>query len=529
MMKSSLHSMNASRPNHPVRGARGFAWWIPVCLASAVCGADWPQYRGANHNGISTDRLNQDWTGSVTNPVWFVALTNCLGSVTVCGGRVFTQTRRNHSGTDMEACVALSATNGVELWATPVDVNSHPFGGVGLDDGPRTTPVVDGDAVFVLTSQLKLLRLSTTNGAVIWQRNLVSLYGGVVIPWENAASPVVENGLIFLNANCGTDTLMALRVTDGSVAWRHHDEAMTHATPTLATIHGVRQVIFATGSGLVSVEPETGALLWRAAYARPYSTSIGVSPVVWGDLVFVCGAHAYGMGSMVVQASFSDATWSTTRLWATNNPASHWMTPVARDGFLYGQFGIQTFDSANAQLKCIDMRTGEVKWSVNGFGRCATLLWDDQLVSLTERGQLVLVQPATNAYTEVARFTAIPNYHDFTNKCWNGPAVCDGRVFIRSTAFVAAFDLSVPALQLDPPRFAAPDALDLAIRTVTGAPVTTNRFANLEVRAAGNPIPPVTQWTKLTNTLVLTGGVVRVPDVAVGTNTARYFIVSEPK
>src|SRR5204863_3915285 len=135
-----------------------------------------------------------------------------------------------------------------------------------------------------------------------------------------------------------------------------------------------------------------------------------------------------------------------------NTTAAHWMTPVARDGFLYGQFGIQSFDSVNAQLKCVEMRTGVVKWSVNGFGRCATLLVDDQLVSLTERGDLVLVKPATNAYTELARFTAIPNYSDPTNKCWNAPAVSDGHVYVRSTAFVANFDLSVPALKFDPPR-----------------------------------------------------------------------------
>ena len=239
--------MNAVRPFRSRPSARPPALWLALWLAFgfpfAGFGADWPQFRGANHDAISTDRLNPQWTGAVTNPVWRVVVTNCLGSLAVSGGRVFTQTRRAVTGADSEVCVALSATNGAELWATPVGTASYPNGGVGFDDGPRTTPAVEGGSVFVLSSYLKLFRLNATNGAVLWQKDLVSLYGSGIIVFQNAASPVVENGLIYLNANCGTETLMALRTSDGSVAWRVQNEALTHSTPTLATIHESRSGI----------------------------------------------------------------------------------------------------------------------------------------------------------------------------------------------------------------------------------------------------------------------------------------------
>jgi outer membrane protein assembly factor BamB len=502
-----------------------------LCLPLAGSGADWPQFRG-DGRGISTDRLNTQWVGSITNPVWRVPLTNCLGSLTVKDGRVFTLTRRLVATADREVCVALNATNGVELWAAPVDYANYPHGGVGFDDGPRTTPVCDGDSVFVSTSYLKLFRLNATNGDVIWEQDLVDVFGGQVIPWQNCASPVIEDGLLFLNVNCGPDSLVALRTVDGSVAWRSQNEGLTHSTPTLATIHGVRQIIFATQNGLVAVNALDGNLLWRVNYPFTYGTSIGVSPVVYDDMVFISAAHSYGMGSMVARAALSNGTWSATRLWFTNNPAIHWMTPVVRDGFLYGQFGIQSFDSVNAQLKCVEMRTGLVKWSMNGFGRCATLLVDDHLVSLTERGAVVLVQPSTNAYTELARFTAIPGYHDFTNKCWNAPALSNGRLFVRSTAFVAMFDLSVPELPrlvLDPPRLVAPNAFDLSIRTVTGVPVSSDRLSSIAGHAATNLRLALTQWNRLTNGLVLTGGVVRVTNVGSALRPAEFFIVNEPK
>lgn len=525
--------MNSARPLRLALRAQIAALGSLICLPLIVAGSEWPQYRGGNHDGISSDRLNKQWTGTVTNPVWRVPITNCLGSLTVSGGRVFTQTRRFTNALDQELCVALNATNGAVLWMTPVDRASYPEVGVGFDDGPRTTPVVSGDSVFVLTSYLKLFRLNVTNGAVVWQKDLVEEYGGVVIPWQNAASPAIENGLIFVNANCGPQTIMALRVTDGSPAWRSENYGMTHATPTLATIHGVRQVIFATQNGLVSLNPTNGSRFWYASYPFNYGTSIGVSPVVYQDMVFISGAQSYGMGSFAMRASLTNGTWGTTQLWAnlgfSSTLASHWMTPVARDGFLYGQFGIQSFDDTDAQLTCIEMRTGTVKWRTAGFGRGATVLVDDHLVSLTERGDLVLVRPATNAYAELARFRAIPNYHALTNKCWNQPAVSDGRLFVRSTAFVASFDLSVPALKMDGLTFGGPGAFDLSISTLNGAPVASNRLTNIEVRATADIGLAFTQWNRLTNSLVLTGGVVRVQNVGTGTETQRFFIVSEPK
>ena len=519
--------MSAGRQIRNPRHQRRLPVLALLCLALGCDAADWPQFRGANHDGISTDRITTQWNGSVTNRLWLLPVTNCLGSLAVSGGRIFTQTRRAIGGASKEVCVALSITNGAEMWAATVDDANYPNGGVGFDDGPRTTPAVDGGSVLVLSSYLKLYRLNATNGAVIWQQDLRTVYGGDVISFQNAASPVVEGGLIFLNANCANSNLMALRVSDGSPAWRSQNAPMTHSTPVLATILGVRQVIFATQIGLVSLDAATGNLLWKFPYPFIYSTSLGASPVVWEDMVFVCGARAYSMGSVVMQASLTNNTWTTRQLWWTNNPSAHWMTPVCSQGFLYGQFGVLQFDSPTAQLKCIDMRTGAVKWSADGFGRSGTLLVDNHLLSTTEKGQLVLSQPNTNAYAELGRFLAIPSYSDPTNKCWNVPAVADGRVYVRSTAYVAAFDFSVPDLKLDLPRLVAADKLELTIRTVTGAPVDSNRLSGMEVRTTGNLAPGFTQWNPLTNRLVLTNGVVRIGDVDSGAQPSGFYNVRE--
>ncbi|NOS72638.1 MAG: PQQ-like beta-propeller repeat protein [Verrucomicrobia bacterium] len=522
-----------------------------IALSSAAAG-DWPHYRGPTHDGVSTDRILTNWSGSVTNPVWLVPVTNSFSSFAIRGGLAYSQVNRFLNGTNREVCVALSITNGTELWSRDLDDAYYPIDtGVGSNDGPRTTPSVDGDSIFVLTSYLKLYRLNATTGDIIWQKDLLTLYGGVIEDNQNSASPLVEDGLIFVNTCAGTtvlggvgiSNLMAFSTSDGALAWRSRNENMTLSTPTLATIHGVRQVIFATRTGVVSLNPTTGAFLWKFNY--PFTISSGaeliVSPVVYNNIVFIMGPRVYFMGSLAHRITFTNGTWSTTQIWAktggtpaNDTVATWWTTPVVLDGFLYGQIGNTPSGTAdgensdNCPLKCVDIQTGTIKWSTNNFGRGGVLLVNKQLVVLTEKGALVLVRPNTNAYTELGRFQAIPGYSQTTNKCWNTPAVADGKIYIRSTYFGALYDLSVPGLKLDPPTPEPTGGFQLTVRTSDGSSVNSNRLTAMEVRASTNLTLSPEAWPKLTNTLMLTNGIVVVTNVD-GISPRRYFIVAEPK
>ncbi len=506
--------------------------------AFAAVASDWPQYRGPNHDGTSTDRINKRWSGSVTNPVWIVPLTNGLTGLTVSQGRVFTQVGGDLTvlGPSLlahkEFCIALNAANGQILWATEVDSvgtsaaanpRLYPHGGVGYtDDGPRSTPAVDGGSVYVLSAYHKLYRLNTTNGAILWRTNLIAGFGGSVISWQNAASPVLENGLIYVNANCGTSTLMAFNSTNGALVWRSQNAAMTHATPALATIHGVRQVVFATQPGLVSVNPQTGSLLWQ--FPVPYNgTSHAASPVVCGDVVFV--TSNYGYGGVAARIAFSNPTFTATEAWSDSSHDSHWSTSVCHEGALFGQFSP---DGPDAELRCIDAATGQTRWAESGFGRGSIVLVGTNLLVLTERGDLVLAEANTNAYVELGRFKAIPNYHPDSNKCWNMFAVSDGQVYVRSSAYAARYDLSVPELKLDPPQLTSANTLQLTIRSPAATGVDSNRLNTMEVRASTNAALPPDLWPKLTNALVLTNGVVQLTNVD-ATSPRRFFIVTEPK
>jgi outer membrane protein assembly factor BamB len=204
-----------------------------VTLAAAQAqAADWPQYRGPNHDGVSLEAIRTNWSEEPPRPVWKIGLEPALSSLAISGGRAFTLARRRAGNGEQEFCVALNAGTGQELWATPVDIADYPNGGVGFDDGPRSTPSVDGNRVLVLSSYLRLVCLEAATGRVNWGRDLKTDFGGYVIPWQNAASPLIEGDLVLVNSNGrSNEHLLAFRKQDGTLAWKGHNDGMTHATP----------------------------------------------------------------------------------------------------------------------------------------------------------------------------------------------------------------------------------------------------------------------------------------------------------
>jgi len=179
-----------------------------LCIRAAMVGSmtadvsaiEWTQYRSPHHDGISRELIRTNWAQEPPRQIWKVPLKPALSSFSVAGGRAFTQVRRPFGGRDEEFCIALNAETGKELWAVPLGIAFYPHGGVGFDDGPRSTPSVDGDRVYVLTSYLRMACLEAANGQIVWSKYLVSEYGAKVIEWQNAASPLIVGDLIFLNA-----------------------------------------------------------------------------------------------------------------------------------------------------------------------------------------------------------------------------------------------------------------------------------------------------------------------------------------
>jgi outer membrane protein assembly factor BamB len=399
------------------------------CLQSAaIQAADWPGYRGAAGDGISTEKLNFDWAANPPKVLWKVSVNTGFSSFSVAGGKAFTQVVRLINGAPREICVALDAATGKELWFADLAVGTGYYANGGDGDGPRATPAVSEGIVCALTPDLVLHALNAKSGAPLWTHDLIKEYGARNIRWNSAAAPVFDGDLVFVMGGGAGQSLLAFNKKSGDVVWKTGTETITYATPVVAAILGQRQVIFFCESGLVSLAPKDGALLWKFPY--PFKTATAASPVVSGDIVY-CSAD-YGVGGGACKISKQGFGFTAAPLWQVpgNEVANKWNTPVCRDGFLYGMFG--------PVLKCVEITTGAIKWSQPGFGMGEAISAGGKIIALSESGDLVVVEPKTDAYKEVARVKAV------TGKCWSTPAVSNGCIFVRSTTEAVCLKASFP-------------------------------------------------------------------------------------
>ncbi len=484
-----------------------FSLWQVSLLA-----VDWTQYRGPNHDGISTESIRTNWTATPPKAVWRVPLQPALSSFSVGGGKVFTLIRRSVQGANQEFCIALNADSGVELWATPVGIADYPDGGVGSDDGPRSTPSLDDDRVYVLATYLKIFCLEAATGNVVWSRDLLKDFGGTLIPWQNAASPLILGDLIYLNCNARGQCLMALRKTDGSVAWKGQSDSMTQASPVAATIAGVTQVIFFTQTGLVSTAPGTGSVLWR--YALPFAVSTAASPVVANDTVY-CSA-SYGVGAGAVRIVNQGTGLVAQQVWRTRGAnMNHWATPVYQEGYFYGVFG-----ESLTRLSCVEAATGTPQWSADVVGLGEVMLVGGLALVSTDQGKLLLVKPDPSAYLEIDRFQAVKG------KCWNVPAVSNGRIYIRSTTEGAAYDVQPappPELRLYPVFTGNDGAFGLRIAYRDGSPLAPGSIAKVTVFATSDLSADPTGWIPVPVSSVLTNGQINFDDPPGRVASQRFY------
>jgi outer membrane protein assembly factor BamB len=402
-----------------------------ICISASMTHADnWTQYRGPAGDGISKETAAAvDWS-SGAKILWKVPTPLGFSSFVIADGLAITVIAENNR----EICVALDSKSGKELWRTPMGSTQYDGGGgdSGADgnrggDGPRSTPSIDGDRVYVYDAHLVLYCMDAREGIVLWSQDIAAGYEGRNIKWSNATSPVIEGDRVIVAGGGAGKSLLAFDKTKGNLVWQSGDEKLTHATPVVATIHGKRQVLFLMQSGLIGVDAQTGKEIWRAKF--PFSTSTAASPVVSGNFVY-CSA-GYGVGASLFEI---DADGNANEIWfQANELMNHWSTPVIHDGHLYGIFEFKKY--GKAPLQCVELKTGEIKWAERGFGPGNCILVGERLMVLSDAGEVAIVQATPDAYRELARAKVIEG------KCWSTPAFANGQLYVRSTKEAACIDV----------------------------------------------------------------------------------------
>ena len=382
-------------------------------------GTNWPRYRGPGADGLSAETgLLSAWPAEGPPELWRSTLGGGYSGLSIAGGRLYTLAS---AGRD-ELALAIDAESGRELWRVRLDSNRFDDQG----DGPRSTPTVDGDTVYVLGARGKLFALSTADGAIRWQVDLVDAFAAREPRWGVSTSPLVEGDLLIVDVGGRAGySLVAFDKASGSVRWHANDDKPGYSTPIAITLGEVRQIVSFSGSELVSVAATDGELLWRHRWQTSYNVNAAMPIFLPPNRIFI--SSSYDVGAAMLQVSATDGKFRVLNIWKTRSMKNHFNSSIVVDGFLYG------FD--NGTLKCLETATGDEQWSVRGFAKGSLLYADGHLLILSERGVLALAAADPSEYREKARFTL------FRNKTWTMPSLADGRLFVRDQQELVALDL----------------------------------------------------------------------------------------
>ncbi len=391
------------------------------CVNAYAIGVDWPQYRGPDATGrLSSENL--DIANGKLKIHWKVPSQLGFSSFAVAGNTAVTVECRSKQ----DVCVALDAASGKELWSQtlgPADYingsgNAGAMGNKG-GDGPRSTPAISGDKVYVYDAYMKLHCLNRETGEKFWMRDVKAEYSGKDIKWHNASSPLVDETAVYVAGGGPGHSFLAFEKNSGELKWKNGSEKLTHATPAFAEINDQKQIVFFAQFGLVAVSIETGKELWRTEF--PFSVSTAASPVVNGNRVY-CSA-GYGVGAGMFEIS---ADQKVSPVWRKQNRLiNHWSSPVLSGSHLFGLYEFKRY--GKAPLQCVEFSTGEIKWQQSGFGPGNCVVIGDKVVALSDAGELAIVSATPEKYNELWRGNVLEG------KCWTTPAFSDGKIYIRST------------------------------------------------------------------------------------------------
>ncbi len=403
---------------------RFIATFTGLALAVSVLAGDWPQFLGPNRDGHSTETgLLKEFPKKGPTVLWQKELGDGYSSPVVFGDQVFIFHRVGNN--DTVDC--FDAATGKSRWSYSYETSYSDR--LGKGDGPRSTPLVADKHVYVLAADGRLHCLDRAKGTKVWLKALHDDYRVPDSFFGVGTSPILEGDNVVVNVGARGAGIVALNKDTGKEAWKATGDGASYSSPVAATIDGKRQFVFLTRAGLVVLDPADGTVRHQKRWRARIEASVNAAaPVVVDDEVFI--SACYDTGGTVLKIGKE----KLEPLWENDSSLSlHFSTAVYHDGHLYGFHGRQ---ESGTEFRCVEWKTGKVKWSQEGFGCGSLILANGQLIAMSEAGDLVLVEPTPKEYREKSHAKSV----------LNGPvrahmALANGKLYARDNKKLVCWSL----------------------------------------------------------------------------------------
>lgn len=385
---------------------------------ASVQAGDWPQILGPERSGVATDeKLATRWPAGGPKKLWSKSIGMGYASAVVAGDNVIVFHRENSK----EILQSLH-TNGAERWKRSFP--AYYRGGVNSDLGPRCTPVIDGNDVFAYGAAGDLYCVDLATGKPRWTRSLYEDYEASPGFFGAGSAPLVVDDRVLVNVGGkGKDGqgagLVALDRKTGRTLWAKTNEGASYAAPIQLTYQQQPAALFVARLNAVAVRPADGKELFRFPFGKRGPTVNAATPVLADDLLFFTASYGIGGEMRRLTKDGLKTVWENDR-----SLSSQFATPVFHNAYLYGSHGRE--DIGQAELRCVEARSGKVQWS-QPMGVAHVIRSGDLLLVQTTLGELKLLR------ANPKRFELLAAAEVATEPTKALPALADGRLYVRVT------------------------------------------------------------------------------------------------
>lgn len=387
-----------------------------VISMGASIATDWPQFRGLNCDGISTEKgINKNWQQKPPKLLWKTQMSDDgYAGPAAYKGVVYII---DHN-TSNDVIRGININTGKDVWSyvyPDADKSNYGF--------TRSTPAIIEGKIYI-ASRLGLigcLDLATGNG--LWSWNLINDFAGQKPQWDFAGSPFIDGNKLIIVPGGPSSSIVALDRNSGNIIWKAGTDAPAYSTPVKAKIQGKMQYIVFTANGVGGYDSTAGTPLWFVRWKTQYNVN-SAQPIITGNSIFV--SSGYGKGCALIDVG---QDMSAKIRWESKAIQAHFNSAVLVGGYIYG-----IGDPGN--LVCLDPNTGNIMWSKDGFEKGPVIGIDSVLLALDgASGALVMAACNPSGYRELGRFTPLGG------QSWTTPIVTDGKLIIRNKTTLACFNL----------------------------------------------------------------------------------------
>lgn len=373
---------------------------------------DWPHWRGPDYDGISRETGWSDrWPAEGPPVLWRAKVGIGFSSFAVVGDRTYTMGNAGKEANE-DSVFCFDSVTGREIWR---HTYSEDLAAKYYEGGTSATPTVTEGRVYTLSKSARLFCLNATDGSVIWEKALpTDIWKKTGRPaeqptWGFASSVLVQGDRLYVNVG----TYGTALDRNGEIVWTTGSDASGYSTPVPFEMRGQSGLALFAAREVVALSPENGELLWSYPWKTSYDVN-AADPIVSGDLVFVSSGYNVGAATLSVNRS------QVTPLWKSRAMRNQFNSAVLIDGYIYG--------IDENQLRCLELKTGEVRWTERSVGKGSLMAADGRLIVLSEKGELMVAQATPDVFYPTARAQVLGG------KCWSMPVLSHGRIVARNAA-----------------------------------------------------------------------------------------------